>query len=161
MEEQKQLRHVISVMLSYNLVYQQARNADGIYQYALEPNIEDIVRFPGITATQPLTYGVKQLIARELELEKMRRSDAPSPSTGKAHAAILAATTTAKPRTTVKEEPLKPAVDFFGRVIQKAQAETSSQVSSAASSHSSQVWYQFKEGYSNAVRRTVRMKDLM
>ncbi|XP_064457056.1 chromosome transmission fidelity protein 18 homolog [Ornithodoros turicata] len=161
-EEQKQLRQVISVMLSYNLVYQQARNADGIYQYALEPNIEDIVRFPGIAAPQPLTYGTKQLIARELELEKMRRSDAPETSTGRvAPPKPAVATTVTKPRPAVKEEPLKPAVDFFGRLIQKKEVESTSQASGTASSHSSQVWYQFKEGYSNAVRRTVRMKDLL
>lgn len=38
-------------------------------------NVEDVVRFPGLPPRRQLTYQVKQLIARETELEKMRRME--------------------------------------------------------------------------------------
>lgn len=165
-EEQEQLQQVISVMLAYNLVYQQARNADGVYQYVLEPNIEEVTRFPGIAAPPSLTYGTKQLIARELELEKMRRADVAEKTSSNLAAALnkpsgVTTTPAPKPLPLTKDEPVKPARDFFGRVIKKPQGEAASDASGTGSGQSSQVWFQFKAGYSNAVRRTVRMKDLL
>ncbi|KFQ11315.1 Chromosome transmission fidelity protein 18, partial [Leptosomus discolor] len=39
-------------------------------------NVEDVCRFPDLPARRQLTYQAKQLIAREIELEKMRRVEA-------------------------------------------------------------------------------------
>ncbi|KGL96171.1 Chromosome transmission fidelity protein 18, partial [Charadrius vociferus] len=39
-------------------------------------NVEDVCRFPDLPARRQLTYQAKQLIAREIELEKMRRTEA-------------------------------------------------------------------------------------
>ncbi|KFQ32686.1 Chromosome transmission fidelity protein 18, partial [Mesitornis unicolor] len=39
-------------------------------------NVEDVCRFPELPARRQLTYQAKQLIAREIELEKMRRTEA-------------------------------------------------------------------------------------
>ncbi len=36
-------------------------------------NVEDVVHFVGLPPRRQLTYQVKQLIARETELERMRR----------------------------------------------------------------------------------------
>lgn len=36
-------------------------------------NIEEIVYFGGQKSSRSLTYGTKQLLAREIEMEKMRR----------------------------------------------------------------------------------------
>lgn len=38
--------------------------------------MEDVCRFPELPARRQLTYQAKQLIAREIELEKMRRTEA-------------------------------------------------------------------------------------
>lgn len=38
--------------------------------------MEDVCRFPDLPARRQLTYQAKQLIAREIELEKMRRAEA-------------------------------------------------------------------------------------
>uniref|UniRef100_A0A2K5IDJ2 AAA+ ATPase domain-containing protein n=1 Tax=Colobus angolensis palliatus TaxID=336983 RepID=A0A2K5IDJ2_COLAP len=40
------------------------------------PNVEELCRFPELPARKPLTYQAKQLIAREIEVEKMRRAEA-------------------------------------------------------------------------------------
>ena len=39
-------------------------------------NVEEVCRFPELPARKPLTYQAKQLIAREIEVEKMRRVEA-------------------------------------------------------------------------------------
>lgn len=164
--ERQQVQHVIAVMSSFAVTYQQSRNTDGIYQYSLEPNFEEVVQFPGIPPHQPLPYATRQLIARELELEKMRRSDisaktAPRNS-GSAAGAAPSEALAAQPAPKVVEQPTRPSVDFFGRAIQQPTVTAVPESSSAVKvSSSSQVWYQFKEGFSNAVRRTVRIKDLL
>lgn len=38
--------------------------------------MEELCRFPELPARKPLTYQAKQLIAREIEVEKMRRAEA-------------------------------------------------------------------------------------
>uniref|UniRef100_UPI00398F3003 chromosome transmission fidelity protein 18 homolog isoform X2 n=1 Tax=Pristiophorus japonicus TaxID=55135 RepID=UPI00398F3003 len=74
--EKQQLADLIGAMLSYNLTYHQERTPEGQYVYLLDPNLEDVCRFPDLPARRPMTYQAKQLIAREIELEKMRRTEA-------------------------------------------------------------------------------------
>lgn len=38
--------------------------------------MEDVCRFPELPVRKPLTYQAKQLIAHEIEVEKMRRAEA-------------------------------------------------------------------------------------
>ncbi|GFG31238.1 hypothetical protein Cfor_11072, partial [Coptotermes formosanus] len=74
--EKAELSHVISIMIDYNLNYVQERTPEGAYVYNLDPNIEDLALFPGQKSARVLGYGNKQLISREVELEKMRRAEA-------------------------------------------------------------------------------------
>ncbi|KAM8960370.1 LOW QUALITY PROTEIN: chromosome transmission fidelity protein 18 homolog [Pelodytes ibericus] len=76
LREKQQLADLINTMLAYNLTYRQERTMDGQYVYKLDPNVEDVCRFPELPTRKPLTYQAKQLISREIELEKMRRSEA-------------------------------------------------------------------------------------
>lgn len=164
-EERQQLQQVIAVMSSFSITYQQTRNADGVYQYNLEPNIEEVVQFPGIASQQQLPYATKQLIARELEVEKMRKSDSVEEQHARRSTAAAVSTggvPTLNPAPKIVEQPARVSVDFFGRVIEKAVVTNVTEPTSVGNATSSaQVWYQFKEGFSNAVRRTVRMKDLL
>lgn len=41
----------------------------------LDPNVDDIITFPSSQTKKALTYSNKQLIAHEIELEKMRRDN--------------------------------------------------------------------------------------
>ncbi|XP_051825306.1 chromosome transmission fidelity protein 18 homolog isoform X2 [Antechinus flavipes] len=75
-KEKQQLANLINIMLAYNLTYHQERTPDGMYTYKLDPNIEEVCRFPDLPARKQLTYQTKQLIAREIDLEKMRRAEA-------------------------------------------------------------------------------------
>nr|XP_009668680.1 PREDICTED: chromosome transmission fidelity protein 18 homolog [Struthio camelus australis] len=76
LKEKQQLTDLINTMLAYNLTYHQERTPEGQYVYKLDPNMEDVCRFPDLPARRQLTYQAKQLIAREIELEKMRRMEA-------------------------------------------------------------------------------------
>ena len=39
-------------------------------------NVEEVARFPGLPPRRQLTYQAKQMIAREIEMERMRRAEA-------------------------------------------------------------------------------------
>ena len=41
----------------------------------MDPDVESVVCFPGTARLTHLTYGTKQLISHQIELEKMRRLD--------------------------------------------------------------------------------------
>ena len=43
------------------------------YEYKMDPDVESVVCFPDVNRAIELSYGAKQLIAHEIELEKMRR----------------------------------------------------------------------------------------
>jgi len=70
--------------------------------------------------------------------------------------------TSTKTKITYNKTPVTPvnvvARDFFGRVIVPI-ADTSPEAEAKKKSAIA-VYYRFKEGYSNAVRRFVKMKDL-
>ncbi|XP_071427544.1 chromosome transmission fidelity protein 18 homolog [Pithys albifrons albifrons] len=185
-KEKQQLAELISTMLAYNLTYQQERLPEGQYVYKLDPNVEVVCRFPDLPARRQLSYQTKQLIAREIELEKMRRMEA-----------LLQARSLAEdPRNGLGEQrgdtrPLgtpnhqqrlehivqraavqdKPETDFFGRPLQRKQAvpDSAPQTSKEESLENqlgkavgkSDVWFRFNEGFSNAVRRNIYIRDLL
>ena len=166
----------------------------------LDPCVDEVVSFPLEIApsnrTKTLTYGVKQLIAREIEVERMRREEPKhnnsaagekkknkrestslpnnsSPSGGEAETAKKApsakSTSHLNQKLKAKEVDLAKAerrpVDFFGRAI-AVPADGGGGGDDGGKKHlneivSSDVWFKFKEGYNNAVRRNVRMKDLL
>ncbi|XP_028913339.1 chromosome transmission fidelity protein 18 homolog isoform X1 [Ornithorhynchus anatinus] len=178
-KEKQQLAGLISTMLSFNLTYLQERTADGQYVYTLDPNVEAVCRFPDLPARKQLTYQAKQLIAREIELEKMRRTEAAlqarNPSqpaagekagSGRNHEQRLKHIIQ---RAVVDE---KPETDFFGRKIVRKAATPGPESRAAAEQDlgakrigkavgHSDVWFRFNEGVSNAVRRSVYVRDLM
>merc|ERR1711874_189909 len=65
------------------------------------------------------------------------------------------ATLAAKP---VQLKAVQPT-DFFGRAIKVDPSKEAKNVESELVS--SDIWFKFKEGYSNAVRRTIKMKDFL
>uniref|UniRef100_H0WNH7 Chromosome transmission fidelity protein 18 homolog n=1 Tax=Otolemur garnettii TaxID=30611 RepID=H0WNH7_OTOGA len=188
--EKQQLASLVGTMLAYSLTYRQERTPDGQYVYKLEPNVEDVCRFPELPTHKPLTYQAKQLIAREIEVEKMRRAEAvarggnspqvdrspPGPegllegSVGK----DLCQPTLPNHKQrlehimrTAREE--QPERDFFGRVIIRSVAAPRAEdmekdaverrIGIAAGR--SEVWFRFNEGVSNAVRRSLYIRDLL
>ncbi|XP_060028653.1 chromosome transmission fidelity protein 18 homolog isoform X2 [Erinaceus europaeus] len=191
--EKEQLAGLVGTMLAYSLTYRQERAADGQYTYRLEPNVEEVCRFPEVPARKPLTYQARQLIAREIEVEKMRRAEAAA----RARASLQmegvsrgsedpvgdvrdkGAQPPAQPSHEQRLERIlkkaaleeQPERDFFGRVVvRKAAAPRAEDTAPEADSAErrvgtavgkSDVWFRFKEGVSNAVRRSVYIRDLL
>lgn len=186
LKEKQQLAALISTMLAYNLTYHQERLPEGQYVYKLDPNVEDVCRFPDLPARKQLTYQAKQLIAHEIEMEKMRRTEAvlqarnlneepmemgdvemkaggpPVPHNHQQRLEHIVR------RAAVRD---KPETDFFGRPIQRQQSAPALEAQPAehdAIEHQmgkavgrSDVWFRFNEGVSNAVRRNLYIRDLL
>ncbi|XP_012587163.1 PREDICTED: chromosome transmission fidelity protein 18 homolog, partial [Condylura cristata] len=139
--EKQQLASLVGTMLAYSLTYRQERAPDGQYVYRLEPDVEAVCRFPELPARRPLTYQAKQLIAREIELERMRRAEAlagrgPCPQVAElppgcpeeegARAPAQRGQEQPRPRVlkqAAREE--QPERDFFGRVVVRRAAALS------------------------------------
>ncbi|XP_064109636.1 chromosome transmission fidelity protein 18 homolog [Macrobrachium nipponense] len=154
-------------------------------------NMEEIVRFPDLKPEKQLTYATRQLIAREIELEKVRRAELYFTNQKTKEAEKMKAYADEKKKSSsdpvpvvvpnhlqkLKAKPLPEGSDgkkgsgvskvvdvaqvpkdFFGRVIDRqALQEDKSATNEIVKSD---IWFRFKEGYSNAVRRPVKMKDL-
>ncbi|XP_026559768.1 chromosome transmission fidelity protein 18 homolog isoform X2 [Pseudonaja textilis] len=190
-KEKEQLSQLINIMLTYNLTYHQERTPEGQYIYRLDPNVEEVCRFPDLPFRKPLTYQAKQLIAREIQVEKMRQMEAPRQAlearslptetnhetgTGgerrksriRNHEQSLGQIVK---RATVEE---KPERDFFGQVsLKKNAAPSPGKIGAEVPEKNtvekqigkavgqSDVWFRFNEGVSNAVRRNIYIKDLL
>ncbi|XP_063243725.1 chromosome transmission fidelity protein 18 homolog isoform X2 [Bacillus rossius redtenbacheri] len=174
--EKAELSQVVGIMVEYNLSYIQEKTPEGSYVYKLEPNVEELCSFPGLRPGRALSYANKQMLSREAELERMRRAEeklaamsiregpaegaqsGPTTRLGEEgrrlpnHLQCLVPKSVAPPRTV-------QCTDFFGRVVERAGAGDSA--AHLDEIVKSDVWFHFKEGFSNAVRRTVKMRDLV
>ncbi|KAG8448152.1 hypothetical protein GDO86_015300 [Hymenochirus boettgeri] len=188
-KEKQQLSELINTMLAYNLTYHQERTLEGQYVYKLDPNMENVCRFPDLPVRKPLTYQAKQLISREIELERMRRTEAFQQAR---NAGREMATASKNPGSSDTKGPVKPGAlnheqrlesivkkasfeekpekDFFGRqIVKKAitpaagskdqEDPVEKRIGKAVGN--SDVWFRFNEGVSNAVRRNIYIKDLL
>lgn len=199
-QEKEELACLIDTMISYNLTYTQERSLDGQYSFNLDPNMDDVVRFPEMKPEKQLSYATRQLIAREIELERVRRAEAYFTQQKAREAAKMEASAREKklkassqagksssassnavvPNHLQKLQPkplsenlsvkgtgnvavpadiVQAPKDFFGRVIERQMHQevkiTTNEIVK------SDIWFRFKEGYSNAVRRPIKMKDLI
>eukprot|EP00043_Microstomoeca_roanoka_P014073 m.138608 g.138608 ORF g.138608 m.138608 type:complete len:933 (+) comp15918_c0_seq3:100-2898(+) len=207
------VNNIVRIMASHNLRYVEDHGDNGV-GLRLEPRLEEIVTFDATRYDHRPSYNfekhehntsfsrpqpglslpliVKQLVARELTTELVRRQ---SGATVTNEASVpdkpQAAPTSRKPnqrptpasqpktqeekdafmkarmglsldKQIKKEEKLKVRRDFFGRIIQEKQAhETPSQAETSTKPKLSAVIFKFHEGSSNAVRRPVRLRDLL
>ena len=72
-KEKAELANVVSVHIAYNLTYKQDRDLEtGQYVYKMDPDVESVVCFPGTKRPITLSYGTKQMIAKEITEEKIR-----------------------------------------------------------------------------------------
>ncbi|XP_017780775.1 PREDICTED: chromosome transmission fidelity protein 18 homolog [Nicrophorus vespilloides] len=167
-QEKDEMGRVVSTMIDYNLNYIQERQQDGTYSFNLDPDINGLVKFPNSRSdSRQLTYFNKQLIAHEIEVEKMRRVEAakyvdgnraPTEKTSKERPAP-------PPSAKIPKKPEKAAPFNFLQKRKKDSSKTGSgsAASSAAGEGSSKmeglIWYKYKEGHTNAVRKRGHVSD--
>ncbi|XP_040575885.1 chromosome transmission fidelity protein 18 homolog [Lepeophtheirus salmonis] len=155
--EKKVFKELISIMISYNITFTQEKSPTGQYLYRYDPSLDEVAHFPGIKHSM-FSYSVQQVVSHEISIEKMRRRDKNEASTLKAPVQNKEET---KKKELVKkdDEPADP-VDFFNRKIPReiVEAREKDKKNNALISG---VIFVFKEGYNNAVRRTVRISDFL
>ena len=73
--EKEKLENLIQTMLLFDLTYRQEKTPDGQYTYVLDPNIDDVIKLSGMKQRRQLGYVIKQQLAREITLEKVKLAD--------------------------------------------------------------------------------------
>ncbi|XP_055710420.1 chromosome transmission fidelity protein 18 homolog isoform X2 [Phlebotomus papatasi] len=163
-KERSDLQHAVEVMADLGVKFVQVKGIDGAFKYQMEPDIE-LLSFFRSSEDIPLSYWTRQLVAREVDLENMRRA---KPKVGEVSKKKHEAKTpnhlqSLQPKKVVgnvskyKELVVK---DFFGRVVKK-QAPLSVKEGGIDGIVKSPIWYRFKEGYNNAVRKDITLSDFI
>ncbi|XP_034234267.1 chromosome transmission fidelity protein 18 homolog isoform X2 [Thrips palmi] len=186
-QEKKDFCSVVSTMIDYNLTYVQERTPEGTYVCNLDPNIEEIVYFGESKPPRTLSYGTKQLLSREIEMEKMRRFEMAFTSAQSVQTPSSIPQDKSPPKNAPREEApgkskekvsptnvpnhlrklkAKPVLkelqtkDFFGRIVDITLSPSTVKANSEAELKGD-IWFHFKEGYNNAVRKTIKISELL
>lgn len=168
-KEKEDLAQLIRTMIAYNMTYNQEKTPEGQYTYVLDPNMEEVARFTGMKQHKQLTYAAKQLISREIGLERLRRNETPGLSS-KETKMKLEKNSDVVPNHLQRLEA-KPVMsreeaaerDFFGRIIKRKtpEAQRDDKQEKKKNVLNTDIWFHFTEGFSNAVRRNVRVQDFL
>ena len=136
------LAHLIDTMLTLGLTFQPDRTETGVLVHRLEPALDLFGQYEGARRCDvgPTRHGTRPFVQRELEAE-MRRRARPAAATG-------APTPTPAPA----DDALR---DFFGRPLAPAPQSTTSH------SRELRVFFRYHEGYSNAVRKSIKLSALL
>ncbi|KAJ8714897.1 hypothetical protein PYW08_004878 [Mythimna loreyi] len=179
--ERKALRTCAGAMCDYGLQYVQQRTPDGLYAFVLEPPVYRVAFYGTEEKVRP-PPALRQAIAREQQLEIIRRSEemanrVPARSSTSGTQPTKSTSEKDKPSTSKEKDVplpnhlqrLQPKVvkrntpqvhkDFFGRIVPLSQVQRNDPVADVISSSS--VFYHYQEGFNNAVRRNVRVRDLL
>ncbi|KAL5961936.1 hypothetical protein TSMEX_010249 [Taenia solium] len=184
--EKQHLARLVGLMIAVGLDWVPQQITDtGEPAYRLEPPLGAVAQFPSTLRSPDLNslpYAIKQVLARELAMERMRRAEAANMHSelvkggeAEANTSILSATTavrkgrstpmfdsfmavrlapTAAPLNLTVEKKVRR--DFFGRPIVEISEKVESkenQPPTADSPINKTIFFKFKAGYSNAVRR--------
>ncbi|XP_064073620.1 chromosome transmission fidelity protein 18 homolog [Vanessa tameamea] len=174
--ERKSLRTCAGAMCDYGLRYTQQRTLEGLYAFVLEPDIYKVAFFGTEERIRP-PPAIRQAIAREQQLEVIRRNENMMNRMGNKTQSSEVKQKTDKraanrdaaqlpnhlqrlqPKVIEKKTTTQVHKDFFGRIVPISQVHKQDAVSDVISS--SDVFYQYREGFNNAVRRNVRLRDLL
>ncbi|XP_053958969.1 chromosome transmission fidelity protein 18 homolog [Anastrepha ludens] len=178
--ERGDLYHTVTVMADLGLTYTQVKSAEGSYVFQMEPDLDALAQFPGYPGIS-LNYFSRQLVAREVELERIRRSTprlgtetSSKPRSANAAAPAAAGKDVVKKlpnhlqRLKAKQIDTKNAnakkdvisKDFFGRIQHKTVGGGREDCKTDAIVKSP-IWYRYKEGFNNAVRKDIQMNELL
>ncbi|KAL4399028.1 Chromosome transmission fidelity protein 18 [Malassezia pachydermatis] len=154
-DTQAALGALVDTMLQYGLTFQPDRTEHGVLVQRLHPSLDAFGTWnEGRTCDiGPTRHGVRALVQRTLEQEDRRRrgttSTAPTATPTAAAAAHPAASAT-------------QARDFFGRPMALPTASAMAiNTPSAEAPPSLRVFYRYHEGYSNAVRKSIKLAALL
>ncbi|XP_034666321.1 chromosome transmission fidelity protein 18 homolog [Drosophila subobscura] len=168
-KEQHDLNHTVEVMLDLGLTFVQVKSLEGQYVFQTEPDLDALGVFPGFPGLTVSYFG-RQLLAREVSLARIRRA-APKQGEPSKKPASKTAATARLPNHLQKLKP-KPisgsgapkqqlTKDFFGRITHKTSTAKSVEEAKTDAIVKSPIWYRYKEGFNNAVRKDVHLHELL
>ncbi|CAF4005072.1 unnamed protein product [Rotaria sp. Silwood2] len=73
-KEMHDIKTLIDVMITFNLSYIQQRTANGENALVLEPPVDTVVYFSGTHEKRGLSFGIRQMIFKELLKERVKRN---------------------------------------------------------------------------------------
>ncbi|KAH8870786.1 Chromosome transmission fidelity protein 18 like, partial [Schistosoma japonicum] len=197
-QEKLALNKLVNLMvnLGLNWLAEQDTENNNEVQYQLDPSLDLVACFTKSNSLKSLGYATKQFIARELEIERVRRTESMiyqnvnNPdicnntivkSNGKLSLENSVDTSIQKAEHAITKSS-KMKKDFFGRIISDkvkspntvntiegklyfitciCYLPTKGCSDKSESILSGDIYYRFKEGYTNAVRRPVTMKEFL
>ncbi|KAK4470345.1 hypothetical protein MN116_005908 [Schistosoma mekongi] len=182
-QEKLALNKLVNLMvnLGLNWLAEQDTESNEV-QYQLDPSLDLVACFTKSNSLKSLGYATKQFIARELEIERVRRTesmiyqnvnkpDICSNTIVKSDCKLSLENSVdasiQKPEHAITKSS-KVKKDFFGRIIcdkvkslNTVNTTEAGCVDKSESILSGDIYYRFKEGYTNAVRRPVTMREFL
>lgn len=148
--EKLHLEHLVRVMATERLTYIESKAPeDGSTCFILDPPVDQLTRFKTV---KPSFHdsAIRKLVSHEITQAKIKKQKVPS----------IAPVVPSKR----KEPPVKTAAvkrDFFGRIIAVVEDNDidSGTVPDPVNTGKA-AFYRFNEGFSNAVRRNIKIRDL-
>ncbi|KAF0693861.1 Aste57867_15203 [Aphanomyces stellatus] len=145
--DKEPMDRLVALMSSLHLSYKQVTMPGGVVEFSLEPALDMLVKFKQLEPRPRLPLGIRQTMAREVELENMRRADKSNNPRGADNdvddspAAILAA--------------VVDVANPFG--LKKRKREDH------ALAHAKRwpIRFKFNEGYTSGIKRPVLVQDLL
>ncbi|KAF4032157.1 putative P-loop containing nucleoside triphosphate hydrolase protein [Phytophthora infestans] len=191
-EEKLMIQRLIQLMASLGLSFRHKYRPDGSEDYALEPALNELVEFRSREGGTPYQYmlpiSVRKMIAREVELEQMRRNEKSSPSVKQNNSKSPAVAVDKSSEATIEEKAAKAAYvlpelsdvelvkkdealrkrnpfAFAHREAKRKRdeelnAKLKLQRTNDAHKHS-RVHYKFNEGYTCGIKTAVYISDLL
>ncbi|ETI54487.1 hypothetical protein F443_02694 [Phytophthora nicotianae P1569] len=191
-EEKLMIQRLIQLMASLGLSFRHKYRPDGSEDYALEPALNELVEFRssegGAAYQSMLPMAVRKMIAREVELEQMRRNEKSSPSTKQNNSKASTVKVDKSSEATIEEKAAKAAYvlpelseaelakkdealrkrnpfAFAHREAKRKRdeelnAKFKQQRTNDAHAHS-MVRYKFNEGYTCGIKTAVYVRDLL
>ncbi|KAI8332374.1 hypothetical protein BC941DRAFT_436468 [Chlamydoabsidia padenii] len=149
-KEKETLDRLVNVMLDYGLTFMQHKTEEGQFSFNLEPPMEELVWFEGVTQKSVLTsrYAVRQMVMQEIETERLRRREL---TMGDLYDKTKKKDVSSSLNTNKKVTTEKTPTDFFGRPISKKNIMNSLQDEPEVELVT--ISYKYHEGFSNAVKK--------
>ncbi|KAJ3385624.1 hypothetical protein HDU84_002107 [Entophlyctis sp. JEL0112] len=174
--EKRVLHNLVDVMVTFGLKFVQEKGEDGHYSFRMSPPLDDLLvgkRIGEDSQSQYATYPVKQLIAKEIETESIRRVASPIGSgisrsrnvqpDKPAEKEIITQPVLLSNLMATKRIAPGPAVlkDFFGRPIKPPEDKYSQKENERKSPAVKMpvVNFKYNEGFTNAVRKPMKIRD--
>ncbi|KAG0169481.1 hypothetical protein DFQ30_003575 [Apophysomyces sp. BC1015] len=160
--EKMVLSRLIDIMIEFGLTFVQEKTSGDQFAYHLDPPVEQILNFEqGAKSTLPHRYAIRQLLSQEIETELLRRREEAADSRSSTDSFRTRMNTPANNNIIEKlMNDGKTEKDFFGRSIVRDTAPETVQENQAAKKAVG-ISYRYHEGFSNAVRKPVLVRELI